>query len=168
LVTQLNNVAEAEIKGFELEVLGVVASGFTVNGGLGYTDAEFTDVGSAAAVGLTTDTKFSRTPKWTFNIGAQYEQELSNGTVLYRVDYSWRDKTQAIELPQPLIDADSFGLLNLRIAYEHGDDRWGLALYGTNLTDERYFTGGRTDRPWFNRAAYGRPSEWGVSTHYSF
>jgi len=168
LVTQLNNVASAEIRGFELDFTSEVSDGLTLNTGLGYIHARYTDVGSAASQGLSTSSKLPRTPKFTFNLGLQYKQKILLNSLIYRLDYSWRDKTQATEKANPLIDSKPFGLLNLKISYTPKKDNWGIGLYITNITDKVYITGGRTDRPWFKRIAYGRPREAGISVDYNF
>ena len=40
-------------------------------------------------------------------------------------------------------DQGGYGLLGARATFRAPDDRWSLALFSTNLTDERYRTAGR-------------------------
>ena len=61
-------------------------------------------------------------------------------------------------------------MLNARITFESANQAWQIAAYGTNLTDERYITGGvgGAGAIGFDEVQYGRPLEYGVSVRYSF
>jgi len=93
--------------------------------------------------------------------------------VRLRADYSWRDLTyfepEGTLEERLLKSQDSFGLLNLSLTYDSGED-WSVSAYGTNVTDERYRTGVFIQE----RAVgviwdlLGRPAEWGLKFGYDF
>lgn len=167
LFTGLANVASARIKGAEFELTAMPAPGLVLNGSIGYIDAEYTAIGPTAT-DITLDSRFPRTPKWSFSVGGQYEHIVTSGSVLFRADYSYRSSTQASEASNVIIDQGGFGLLSARIVYTHGDGEWQMAAFMTNITDERYLTGGSENPGMFAQTNAGRPREWGIQATYRF
>ena len=136
----IDNAAKARIRGFEVEVAAVPAPGLTLTGAYGHLDPRYLDVGTVP--GLTLDTRFQRTPRHSFTVGAGFERPLGFGTLQLHSDYSYRSKEQFQILPA-LNDQQGYGLLDARIALRSSDERWAVALFGTNLTDVRYRAAGR-------------------------
>jgi iron complex outermembrane receptor protein len=56
-------------------------------------------------------------------------------------------------------------LLGARLTLVSRNNNFELAVFGTNLTDERYKTNGLSSNGSFgsNSVAYGPPREWGLS-----
>jgi iron complex outermembrane receptor protein len=87
------------------------------------------------------------------------------------VDYAWTGKQKTLsEGIAPFVP--SYGLLNGRIQYNSPDDRWSIAVFGNNLTDQFYLlnetafdlgltVGMRVQDP-------GRPREFGVELRFNF
>ena len=71
-----------------------------------------------------------------------YEVPLRSGTLELHGDYSYRSKEQ-FQIIAAINDQEGYGLLGARLTFRTRDDRWVFALFGTNLTDERYRTAGR-------------------------
>jgi iron complex outermembrane receptor protein len=118
------------------------------------------------------DTPLPRAPEFKYTIGARHTLPLGNGgAVVTNVDYAWTDRQQTLaEAIQPLVPA--YGLLNGRVQYNAPDNRWSLAVFGNNLTNEFYV---------LNETAYdigltagprlvdpGRPREFGVELRFNF
>ncbi|MFQ5637386.1 MAG: TonB-dependent receptor [bacterium] len=167
LFTGLANVASARIKGAEFEFTAMPVPELVLNSAIGYIDAKYTAIGPTATE-ITPDSRFPRTPKWSFSLGGQYERNVTSGSVLFRADYSYRSSTQAAEASNVVIDQDGFGLLSARIAYKHGEGGWKLAVFMTNITDERYIIGGSELEGMFAQTHTGRPREWGLQALYQF
>jgi hypothetical protein len=57
----------------------------------------------------------------------------------------------------------------LRLTYEPADANWNLAVFGTNLTDQRLINSGFFHGIWgFDFATVGRPREAGVQMNFKF
>jgi iron complex outermembrane receptor protein len=67
---------------------------------------------------------------------------LGSGTLELHGDYSYRSKEQ-FQIIAAINDQEAYGLLGARVTFWTRNDRWSFALFGTNLTDERYRTAGR-------------------------
>ena len=71
--------------------------------------------------------------------------------------------------PSPLIATDDYSILNARIAYGPTAGNWEVALVGTNLTDEEYFTGGfDIDVLGIGVAYLNKPAWYGGTFSYRF
>ncbi len=80
-------------------------------------------------------------PRFTFNIGAEYEFKLDGGASLTpRINFGHIAPQWATLFENPAL-GDRLGARNLlsgQVAYQRGD--WRLTAYGTNLTDQRYLS----------------------------
>jgi outer membrane receptor for ferric coprogen and ferric-rhodotorulic acid len=77
------------------------------------------------------------------------------GELTVRADYAWQDKVQ-FNVINDFNYQGSYGTLNGRVALASPAGRWELALFGHNLTGERYaYTGGTVEA--FGAAAGGAP-----------
>lgn len=87
--------------------------------------------------------KFPFAPDYSYNVAARYDWFLHNGAMLSaRADYRYMDDyvthpRDTAQWPQP-----GFGIASARLTYSSASDRWSAYLYGTNLNDTKYFTGG--------------------------
>lgn len=71
---------------------------------------------------------------------------------------------------QPPLAQDGFALVAGRLSWVTDEEDWEVALFITNLTDERYRISGNAASPAFGVAesAYGRPREWGATLAHRF
>ncbi|HEY4645496.1 MAG TPA: hypothetical protein VIH25_04370, partial [Steroidobacteraceae bacterium] len=69
----------------------------------------------------------------------------------------------------PVSLEDGYTIGNLRVSYASGDERWELAAFVNNITDEEYlsYTFDFTGLFGFNQQAYGAPRWAGVSFQYN-
>ncbi|MEZ5927965.1 MAG: TonB-dependent receptor [Parvularculaceae bacterium] len=175
----ITNVPKANIKGGEAELVLAPMEGFLFNAALGLTFAEYTELPTdptfVASGVINLDSKFMNAPEATFAAGAEYTHDLSSSLeATLRVDYSYRSKIYYnVENTAPLVQ-DKYGLLNARLSFLHEPSGLTVSVFGTNLTDEYYITGGFDDASTPNPALgftvvnEGRPREWGVSVQKSF
>jgi iron complex outermembrane receptor protein len=126
-----NIIVDQRSTGFEWESDLFVTKGFYVHSSLGYIDADVDD--PVAVAPLTPEVTFSISPVYTMSVG-------SRGRMVFRLDYSYRGDMYGEPTADPgrFTHIDSRDLINTDIAYHSQDGRWSLALYGKNVTDERY------------------------------
>ena len=167
-ISIMDNVSKARVKGFEVDIVAAPASGLTLTVGIGYTDAEYTEVDSTSDI--TADSKFDKVPTWTVALSGEYVVPLDGlGELIGRLDYAYKTKVYHDVANTPLITQDGYGLLNARLTFESTGDNWSISVFGTNLTDKRYIVaGGDSLAIGFADVQYARPREWGASLKYNF
>jgi iron complex outermembrane receptor protein len=83
-----------------------------------------------------------------------------------QLDYSYSDTYKSI-LGRDY-DLESYWLLNAQFSLLQSDGHWQLALWGRNLTNEKYFT----DKNFYNEAsvigAGGAPRTYGIRFTYNW
>jgi len=168
------NAAAGEVKGVELEAQAKPAAAWDFNLGVGYMDAEYTSVGQGLAAGqvlpITLATHFVKAPKWTANAGVQYTHELGSGARLVaRADWSHYSTVYNDVANDPDLTQGAYDLFSARLAYTSADGKWQAAVFGSNLSDERYMVSGNASAGFgLKEASFGRPREWGVSLSRTF
>lgn len=164
LVLRIQNAGEAEVQGFELEMMARPVAALDIIASVGYTDFEIKKL-DPGVVDVTIDSKQVNTPEWNATLGLQYTWQAFGGEVRFRGDWSYQDETEQDVQNTPMIASDSYTLMSARIVYENMEDGWELALFGTNITDEEYISNGFQALGSFGIADvnYGRPSEWGLT-----
>jgi iron complex outermembrane receptor protein len=164
------NAAEAEIRGFELELSARPVAELTLEAGVGYVDAEYTAIGPQV-VGLSKDSEFAQIPEWTGNASVAYRFGLGGGSTLTpRLDWSHHSDVFMDALNTPALQQASYDLLGASLTWSSADERWLVRLAGRNLTDERYFTSGFADLPVSGIAevVMARPREWSLQVQYQY
>jgi iron complex outermembrane receptor protein len=163
------NGGKAEMKGFEIELHARPVEQLDLMAGVGYIDAEFTSLNPGVTVTL--NTVFPKTPEWDLNLSAQYFVPVGDfGMLTLRGDYAYRSQYYNDVTNTPGLVQDGFGLINARIALEDNSKTWELALFGTNLTDKHYITGGVGGLAaiGLDEVQYARRREWGIALSYRF
>lgn len=135
---QTRNTADARIKGFELEVVQDVGSGFTLSGSVGHVDAKFTKVifdlnGDRVVDGRDLALKLPRAPKWTYGAALQFDRKFGFGRVTSMITYNHSDLAYYNDPNTGVLPATD--LINANLNWSP-DDRWTFGIYGRNLTDE--------------------------------
>lgn len=177
VVSQVENVPKAVIKGVEVELEARVTPDFTVSGALAYTDAEVEKAdGINPLAGVFRSFKGNRlpnAPKVRYSLAAEYAHPVGPGlTGRLRADYSWRSHQFFDFWNNELISEDSYGLLNMSASLETDDRRWTVSAFARNLTDKRYFTRRYSSSivpgvP-LNESTLGEPRMYGVSVAYKY
>ena len=134
--------ADAEGKGFELELAWMPTENWLIAGNYSWLDTEFTEYKIIPAAGETeadnrTGEPRAEAPEHKFAVSTQYTWPLEGrGQIVARADYTWSDDRIAVtdgEVPD-------YGLTNARISWFSQDEKWEVGLWGTNLTDEEVLT----------------------------
>lgn len=126
-----NVIVDQTSTGLEVEGSWAVTNDFLIHGTLGLIDVDVDDPNTVAPL----------TPETTASLSPEYSYDTNNGgKMVFRADWSFRDdmEGQPAADPATLTSIDSRSLLNFDISYESPDGRWLVALYGYNVTDERY------------------------------
>ena len=173
------NVGSALAQGAEIEMTIVPTAKWLFNLNIGYLDAKYTDI-NPGTFALDTNTAFAQAPEHTGSAGIQYTASLNKGSsIVTRVDYLyqgqfWRSlpflRTSFwTAVPAGFDESGGQGTVNLRMAYQPGNSNWTLAVFGTNLTDERLINSGFFHGIWgFDFATVGRPREGGIQFNFKF
>jgi iron complex outermembrane receptor protein len=167
------NAAKVRIRGGELEVTAVPASGFNVTVGLGHIENKFVEIDPALVASdvLRYSAKLPKTPKWTFNVGVQYDVPVMDlGTLTMRGDYSYRTRVFNDFVNDVSTSQGGLGLVNARLLFIPANRRWEFAFAGQNLADNVYITNGAAyyKSLGFNVVAYGAPRTMTASVKYRF
>ena len=167
LCGQYLNLADAKVKGFELETVIRPLAGLSIDGALSYVDFEF-----GAPRYATNDVRAgSKRPgigDWKWSVGTQYTFELgSAGTLTPRVDVTHTPGYCGNFACDPNASVDSYTLTNARLTFETPSQDWALALEATNLTDELYYVN-KFLNVWYVTGQPGRPREYALTVRRRF
>jgi iron complex outermembrane receptor protein len=86
-----------------------------------------------------------RSPRWKMNFGLQYSADAGDiGSVMARIDAAYTSKRYnaiwADHIPGTEKSADKpFWMVNAVMGWTSSDRRYGVELFGENLTDSRYY-----------------------------
>lgn len=142
------NVGELRQQGFEADFVWAPLDQLTFNGGLSYLDSEFQDYRNASPlpggpVQDLTGQSAHFSPEWQGSLVADWRDSIA---LFGGSEYFLRGETQYVgdqniggntnQNPQSIQDA--YQLFNARVGLRSEDDRWEVALWGKNLTDEGY------------------------------
>jgi len=148
-VSTISNAEKSEITGAELEVTFSPTSNWRFDAGISWLDAEYKDFKNAAeqtndgpvqidASGNT----LNKSPEWTSNLTAQYYQYLESGSILtWRINHYWQDREYFTAGNMKTKSQDTYGLVNVSLAYSSVDGQLELMGYVDNVTDEDYING---------------------------
>jgi iron complex outermembrane recepter protein len=143
------NTADATIKGFELELAGVVADEWVLSANAGYTDGRYDEVFFDLDGGGIGDSDFGlaipRLSPWSYALGLTYTHTFPGDfTLRFRTDYGYRSPAAATDnnatFLLPIED------LSAGVSVTLPGQHWSLSLYGRNLLN-RVMIGVNTPSP---------------------
>ena len=166
-VTQ--NIGEASIEGFEVELFASPADGWFIEGSLSLLNAEYDSIDTANTLILQSN-EFERVPETTASLGLSKEFSLGNtGTLLLRGDWSYRSETFNDAYNTPLLETDSYSLIDASARWTNADGDWTVIVSGINLSDEEYLVTGVYGTAFQSlEGVYNRGRQWRVEARYSF
>ena len=165
----LENAGQAHIFGVELESFAAVTRHLRLRFAGAYMEGAFDQLNPG--VGVTLDSPLPRLPKWFYSVGAAYDfDHASGGVTRVHLDYSWRSAQYGAASDVDAVRLDPYGLLNGQVEYTSPDRRWKFAVFGTNLADKEYLTGGLNLLALVGVVRYdmGRPRELGARLRFAF
>lgn len=150
----VRNAGTIRAQGVEIEGQARPISGLALDFGAAYLDSEFTENRSAPGLPACNNSPTSCptvqdltgrrptfSPKWQVNLGAEYTTpEFGGGfTLSLRGDMAYTGEVYSTNDLNPQGVIDSYTLYNGRVTLTSPDRSWTVALFGENLTNERYF-----------------------------
>ena len=98
------------------------------------------------------------------------EFSLGNtGTLLLRGDWSYRTETFNDAYNTPLLETDSYSLIDASARWTTADGDWTVIVSGINLSDEEYLVTGVYGTAFQSlEGVYNRGRQWRVEARYSF
>jgi iron complex outermembrane receptor protein len=134
-LNQLLFNADATVKGAELEWTGLPTDALEISAGLGYLDTNVKDI--ADKNGVVKDREMVLAPEFSLNAMARYTWGLSGGSALAaQVDGNYNTSVYFDNINAPGTKQGSVALFNARLSWNSAGDRYEVAAYVKNLTDE--------------------------------
>ncbi len=157
----ITNAGDAEVYGAEFDLLWRVAAGLDIRLGLGLLDTEITD---SFVPNVAEGSDLPNSPDVNFNAGVKYQWNLTPGLVAdIMLDTSYKDDVSYDIVNQPMETLeDGYWITNARAGISSATGRWGVHLWGRNITDEVYRTQVLTSSVGFGEN-YGLPATYGIS-----
>jgi iron complex outermembrane receptor protein len=164
----IQNAAQAEIDGFELELAAVPADGWNVQAGVGYLDPQYKEI-EAGALEISTDNKFRRISDWSLSASISKDIELAGSTLTPRLDWSYRSSYFNDSANTPELETEGQHLISLDLTWEHAQYGLSLEVGVDNLLDEEYLSNGFL-QPNFGmiESLYDRGRQWHLTARKSF
>lgn len=165
------NAAQSTVWGLEAEFQALITENLRIDGSAGYLEAEYDEylVERPPPGADFSGNTLNHAPENMYNLGVQYDRDLSRGALTARVDYVRRGDSYFDRANTDFDLQEAYGLISANIRYEQ--DSWFVALYGKNLGDEEYVTGQIINPP-FNcgcrTVGVGEPRTYGVTVGMSF
>jgi iron complex outermembrane receptor protein len=159
----VGNAATARIKGVEAEFVLTPIQGLQIDGGYAYLHARFTDFASGAAADYSGN-DLPRSPHNKINLGAQYGFDVQGWGVLGRVDYTNQSHSYFEASNIPTQKQDGFINWDARASLTSPDERWEIAVWGKNLSNELVATYVTAFAPYHQvLVPYAPPRTYGVT-----
>jgi iron complex outermembrane receptor protein len=174
IVSLIRNAAKAKPYGGEIEVTGQITPEWVVNGSVGYLKAKYDEYFARDASGNLQDLSGLPfpAPKWSWNIGTHYTLPVSNGTVDFSTNLSYRSNVNfrpQIGQNDASVSQPGYALLDARIAYDIEDIGLNFAIFGKNLANKRYLNAATNlESLGFNIGFPGDPRVIGVQMRKTF
>ncbi|MDH2135187.1 TonB-dependent receptor [Sphingobium yanoikuyae] len=173
-VASTTNAGQATVKGLEVELMAKPTERLSLSSTLAWLDARY-DVYFDQGTSLEGN-RLPNAPEWNLTFGAEYSAPLGRlGELVLRADVAWRDAAFFKPNNDPRYAGTGTTLLNGRIAWQPGDKKWEVALYGRNLTNTRYasYKAVGTDvtgvsNPDLPLTLYGEPRQYGIQLRHFF
>ncbi len=194
------NADESSIAGIELETTWLATENLELSFNYSYSDDEidkFDDTTLATVGGMPgfdcqtlagpggdldvcqvdrTDERLPNLPEQTFYGAAQYTWVTGMGTVVARLDASYRENTNICfdyhSCQWQGGDGMEYDLFNLgaRLTWLSQDDKWRVTAWGNNLTDEQEITGGAplVSTTETRAAVWSAPLTYGLDVAYTW
>lgn len=141
-ITNLTNAGTVRTKGFEIDTIVVPVDGLTFRGSVAYADAKVRKFNPNPTTGdpdARNGTRLPLAPKWSWNIGADYETEVTDAFKIYASTIYSYSGSQFSDLgAAPGAGLESYGIWNASLGVGTADDLYRLTLHARNITDKSY------------------------------
>ena len=177
--TRTFNAAEVDASGLEAELTWLVSDNFMLRAHLGTLDAEYNeflldrDGNPDTPPNDFSGRDVTRAPDFNGGFDATYTMDLAAGATLrFNLNYKHEAENTYYYADDLTPEFDTVleqrDLVNASIAWESADATWHAALFGKNLTDDRYKTASQSVGVLWTFSNYGPPRSYGVEVGYRF
>lgn len=194
LLTSLGNAQRVRNMGVEADLQIALTPDLTLQASGNLNDSKYLqyDVPASFGSAVLSDHRsefFAAAPKGSYTVAGNYKHNFGGVTVSARVDYSWmasyHNSTDAcgaypipgagfpcVPLPAAEIAAmltPAAGILGARLGASFDDDRFSIAIWGRNLTDNRDFVSGFNVSPFgLSSSIHREPVTYGMTVTAKF
>ncbi len=180
------NAPKSKIDGGEVELTWAPGGGFELSQFVGYKQGKFTDKVLSSSnnpdeVGANFNGKDIDFPKLSYGGSLAYTVPVGALQLRGEVNYSYHDNYDQVFLLEvvdpatatlsgaPQFKVDSYWLANASIELAPAEGgAWSVALWGHNITNQKYFATKNFFLPWTHIGAAGEPTTFGIRVKYSF
>ncbi|HET6630938.1 MAG TPA: TonB-dependent receptor [Woeseiaceae bacterium] len=168
LLNQVIFNTDAEVSGAEFELQASPAEGWDVALGLSLLDATAKNIPDPAG-GPPRDRTMVAAPEVSANALVRYAWPAFGGELAVQAWGNYQGETFYDIQNVPVSREDGYTVGNLRASYTSGDERWEVAAFAHNVTEEEYlsYSFDFTGTFGFNQQAFGAPRWIGVSLQYN-
>ena len=163
------NIGSADIDGLELELQASPGAGWLIDATFAWLDAEYDEIDTQLTL-IGEDFAFERVPEYSGSLGISKEFSLNSmGTLIVRADASYRDDTYNDAFNTPVLETESYTLVDARVRWVSPSESLSVTLSGINLTDEDYLATGVYGTAFQSfEGVYDRGSEWLLEAQWEF
>ncbi len=165
------NAGSARVQGVEGEFKLRPVEGLQLSGFFGYADAKYKTFTTTGANGSPVDLSgqpFSDTPKFNSRLGVLYELPVAGGSLRMGGGWNHTSNTSLSVIAFPGAETGVLDLFDARVAWTSPDDRLELAIFGTNLSNKKYFTAIGLNRTGVSTALSAVTGAYGVQAEPRF
>ncbi|HLY80747.1 MAG TPA: TonB-dependent receptor, partial [Caulobacteraceae bacterium] len=184
--TVVANAGAATYKGVELEAHAIVGGGFSVDGSLGYLDGHFdsftANLNGDCPAGVTSffcgvnnyaAIPLPDVPHWTASLGLNWRHELPFGVFTANFNGAYTSAQYTSLTPIDVVDPGftlrkANTILNTTVALATPDEKYRIALWVKNLTNQHVLYDRFTVGPLSSPESFEPPLTWGVSIGAKF
>ena len=158
------NIPKSEMKGVELELIGIISESWSMDLRVAYLDTEITS-SYEALDNLKAELYFfgeeptryslreniqgnslAKSPELTANLGIEYISDTKYGLLTTTAEWIYRGDFQQRVFNNPFVDqVNSYSVLNLTASLDLVDDQWGLDFMILNAGDKDGMNSSMTD-----------------------
>lgn len=158
------NIGSADITGLEVDWNWNLSENFNITGNYAYLDTESDDL-VINNVDLSGGT-LRQAPKNSYNLTFNYDWTANSGNFDARLQFSHVDE-QKNDYLNPATIIDEQDLVSARVGWTSNDEKYTVALWGKNLTDEEYVAHSYVIGPGVI-GVWGAPQTFGVTATVNF
>ncbi|NQZ10725.1 MAG: TonB-dependent receptor, partial [Algicola sp.] len=165
ILTFIDNAADAQIKGIELDMMYRATGNLTFYGALSYNHTKLVGVNSQVIEIAPIGSELPLTPKFQTSLRTRYDWQMAEFDAHWQLGVQYAGQSYSSIVMQERERQDSFTTVNFSIGI--GNDNWSVKLYADNLTDERatLFINNQDDT---RRITTNRPTTIGLSFTYDY
>jgi iron complex outermembrane recepter protein len=167
-VSVLSNAASAIIKGVEIDTSAQLTKEWQISANVGTLDAKYKDF-TAANAAIFDGKQLKQAPKLQYGLSTSYRVAMGNGALVFGAQLKHVGEHFQNLNNSPIIKTEAYSIVDARASYEAAGGKWSTSLWGKNLADKRYYTGG-FDLSALNIADVylNVPRTYGIDFKYSF